>query len=190
MIDGLMDLNDLWCIYIFYIPPWQKTFIVNNVTLQLSMMLLIIPQLGKFSEFGSATSDDFWSALETARKEADIKDSDFAIKTVMDTWINQTGYPLVKVTRNYETGETVISQTPYRKTDTDEANKVHKTWWIPVTYTTQTKLDFSNTSIYWLTDSNTLNFELDANDWVIVNLQQMGECIYIYIYIYIYILNV
>jgi len=149
-------------------------------------IVTIILQLGKFSEFDSATSDDFWSALEIARKEANIKDKNFMIKTVMDTWINQTSYPLVKVTRNYDTGDTMISQTSYREIDTDEPNKAHKTWWIPVTYATQTNPDFSNTTVYWLTGSNTLNFELDANDWIIVNLQQIGKCIYIYIYIYIF----
>ena len=48
------------------------------------------------------------------------------VKTVMDTWTLQSGFPLVTVTRNYEENTANIEQNKFRlgeKVDDDEITK-------------------------------------------------------------------
>ncbi|XP_036150482.1 aminopeptidase N-like [Monomorium pharaonis] len=127
-------------------------------------------------EFSSVTSDDLWNALQTALDESDIPHNTYRLKEVMDTWLKQRHYPLVRVTRNYNTNETIITQEHYypkRENHSVDSDK----WWIPVTFTTESNPDFSNTlPTHWLKpqDEN-INIEgVDSNDWIIVNIQQMG----------------
>jgi len=129
------------------------------------------------------------NAMETALKKLDTKHSDYILKNVMDTWTEQSNYPVLNVTRDYSNGHVTISQENF---SFDE-----KKWWIPVTYATQAKPYFSNIlSIRWL-EPRLHNIILDGIDentgWVIVNLQQTGDylihCLYLYFYIFLYILN-
>ncbi|KAG5322226.1 AMPN Aminopeptidase, partial [Pseudoatta argentina] len=62
-------------------------------------------------QFSTATPNDLWSAMQSALDESDIPHENYTIKEVMDTWLNQERYPVVRVERNYETGEVTISQT-------------------------------------------------------------------------------
>ncbi|KAL6260350.1 hypothetical protein P5V15_007881 [Pogonomyrmex californicus] len=124
-------------------------------------------------KFGSVTSDDLWIALQDALDKSEVPHDNYKIKEVMDTWIKQKSYPLLNVTRNYTTGEVIISQRPnHNLTDID----INIKWWVPVTFATQTNPNFSNTlPRYWLRpqDQN-ISFQIDTNDWIIVNLQQTG----------------
>ncbi|XP_011630808.1 aminopeptidase N-like [Pogonomyrmex barbatus] len=131
----------------------------------------IITFLNMF-KFDSVTPDDLWNVMQIVLNKSSVPHKNFKIKEVMDTWMNQTHYPIVNVMRNYETGETIISQEHFHsKTNNNTSHK----WWIPVTLTTQTNPDFSNISIYWLTPLNkSIRLEIHPNDWVIVNLQQIG----------------
>lgn len=57
--------------------------------------------------------NDLWDALtEQARKDC-VMDSSFSIKTIMDTWILQPGFPVVNVTRNYIVDTILVSQVIY-----------------------------------------------------------------------------
>ncbi|KYN14166.1 Glutamyl aminopeptidase, partial [Trachymyrmex cornetzi] len=125
-------------------------------------------------QFSTATPDDLWSAMQSALDESNIPHEDYTIKEVMDTWMNQERYPFVHVERNYETGEVTISQICVRK-DNETENKTTK-WWIPITFATQSNLNFSNTvPRYWLRpDRHNISFTINPNDWIIVNLQQTG----------------
>ncbi|KAG5326559.1 AMPN Aminopeptidase, partial [Acromyrmex heyeri] len=128
----------------------------------------------KFSQFSTATPDDLWSAMQSALDESDIPHENYTIKEVMDTWMNQERYPVVRVERNYETGEVTISQTCVQLYGETE-NKTTK-WWIPITFATQSNPDFSNTiPRYWLRpDQHNISFIINSDDWIIVNLQLSG----------------
>lgn len=101
-------------------------------------------------------------------------DPNFSIKEVMDTWIEQTGYPLVTVTRNYTTGDVMISQAPSPFAN----DKIKRDWWISINYATRSNPDFSMTKpMLWLrpTDKEIVIQAIDVDDWIIVNLQHVGE---------------
>lgn len=80
-------------------------------------------------------------------------------------------YPLVLVKRNYDTGKTIITQECF------SSQKVNDKWWIPLSFTTQTNLDFFETnSLTWLSpEDKNVTLSIKSNDWIIVNLQQYGE---------------
>lgn len=93
-----------------------------------------------------------------------------AIKNKLDNWITKPHYPILKVTRDDRT--VIISQ--------ENINVLDQTlWWIPITYTTQRKLEFSNTTThYWLQPHKkevVLNETYEKNEWIIVNLKQTGK---------------
>lgn len=52
-------------------------------------------------------------------------------------------------------------------------------WWIPVSYTTGREKNFTSTvPKLWLRGQRTIavtNITIDANDWLIANIQQTGE---------------
>lgn len=68
--------------------------------------------------------NDLWAALtEQARKDG-VMDSSFTIKTIMDTWILQPGFPVVNVTRNYQVDTLMVSQVTYSAGQQENMNLV------------------------------------------------------------------
>lgn len=152
-------------------------------------MIFIINHV-KFSRFKTATPDDFWNALQEALKESTDVLEKVEFKTVMVNWLSSSNYPVVKVTRTPKRlGIVRIWQEPFYVQEGDEENNT-TLWWIPITYTTQSYCNFSNTlPSVWLTPSLGLEkiiYNIPEDDWIIVNLQQTGEywpiCAFISLY--------
>ncbi|KAG5333954.1 AMPN Aminopeptidase, partial [Acromyrmex charruanus] len=118
----------------------------------------------------SISADNLWAAMQTALNESNHK-NEFNIKKVMDFWITQNQYPILKMTRNYRDGRTAIW------VEMRNMSKRHE-WWIPVTYTTETNLNFTITPFVedWITPEQFFIYlpPINVNDWIIVNLQHLG----------------
>ncbi|KAG5311631.1 AMPN Aminopeptidase, partial [Acromyrmex insinuator] len=127
-------------------------------------------------QFSSVTSDDLWNAFQAALDESDVPHNAYTLKEVMDTWVKQRHYPMVHVTRNYDTGEIILAQEHfYPKSENEHING--DKWWIPLTFATRSNPDFSRTlPTQWLRpqDKNISVNGIDPNDWIIVNIQQTG----------------
>lgn len=96
----------------------------------------------------------------------------------MHSWTDTELYPVVKVTRNYKAGTAKISQISATEFFDLQVKKSNHKWWIPICYTTQSKLNFNITSpIHWLKpQKDELIIEgLKTNDWLILNNQQSGK---------------
>lgn len=116
--------------------------------------------------------------MQAALDESDVPHDAYKLKEVMDTWLKQRHYPVVRVIRNYDTNETILTQEHFRPKNEKQHDIDSDKWWIPVTFATQTNPDFSNTlPTHWLRpqDKNITIDGIDPNDWVIVNVQQMGK---------------
>lgn len=59
-------------------------------------------------KFGNAEQKDLWNALTSAARLMGDLDTDVAV--VMDSWTLQTGFPVLNVIRNYDTGVIQFSQ--------------------------------------------------------------------------------
>ncbi|XP_014664770.1 PREDICTED: aminopeptidase 2, mitochondrial-like [Priapulus caudatus] len=60
-----------------------------------------------------ARTDDLWTALTEQADEEGITDTLLDgrdMKTIMDTWTLQNGYPLITVTRDYAAGTVLATQ--------------------------------------------------------------------------------
>ncbi|KAL1431494.1 hypothetical protein MTO96_014139 [Rhipicephalus appendiculatus] len=100
----------------------------------------------KKRSFNNARQDDLWAELTMAQNESNRVD----VKTVMDSWTLQTGYPVITVNRSYENGSANITQERFLV----DGSKDNTTLWkVPFTYTdarspnwnaTEPKLWFNN----------------------------------------------
>lgn len=97
-----------------------------------------------------------------------------SLKTIMNSWISNTNYPVLNVTRNYKNNSVVILQ--------ENLNMYNQTqWWIPISFTTQNERNSHNIGhkgIIWLTPNvpNLILKEVAQYDeWFIANIKFAGK---------------
>lgn len=61
-------------------------------------------------KFSNAEQDDLWKSLTEEAHKNEHLPNDLTVKTIMDTWTLQTGYPVITVTRNYKRKSVHITQ--------------------------------------------------------------------------------
>ena len=59
--------------------------------------------------YDTATQDDLWAALNQAA-ENDGLNLPVPVKTIMDTWTLQMGFPVINITRNYADNSARLTQ--------------------------------------------------------------------------------
>lgn len=64
----------------------------------------------KRHKYSNAEQDDLWQALTEQAHEDQVLPKDVTVKTIMDTWTLQTGFPVVTVTRNYGDNTAAVVQ--------------------------------------------------------------------------------
>lgn len=64
----------------------------------------------KKHKYNNAEQDDLWQSLTEQAHSDGVLGKELTVKTIMDTWTLQTGYPLVTVKRNYDDHSVEISQ--------------------------------------------------------------------------------
>lgn len=93
----------------------------------------------------------------------------------MDTWTTQAGYPVISVTTKNKTID--VTQERFLLRNLDDTSK-NATWWVPLTWTTQSKPNFTHTiAQHWLSaEKITETIPVDVNDteWVVFNVQSSG----------------
>jgi len=90
------------------------------------------------------------------------------------TWTTQAGVPLLTVKRDYASGAIHITQERfYQKPDN---KKQGYRWWIPLTWTTASAPDHSlNGPQDWLYANKTIQLNIAAGDWLLVNSNATGK---------------
>ena len=104
---------------------------------------------------------------------------DLTVKTIMDTWTLQMGFPVVTVKRNYEDKTAHVTQERFligkSKENTNESKPY--SWWIPLTFTAAGE-SFENTySENWMKEgeqSKSMSEMPDKDTAVVFNVQQTG----------------
>ena len=61
-------------------------------------------------KFKNAEQDDLWHYLTEAAHEAGTLPANLTVKTIMDTWTLQMGYPVIKVERSADGTSATVSQ--------------------------------------------------------------------------------
>lgn len=65
-------------------------------------------------KFSNAEQDDLWSSLTDEAHRKGSLDANISVKEIMDTWTLQTGYPVLKVSRDYSNDKVTLSQVRLR----------------------------------------------------------------------------
>ncbi|KAH8278476.1 hypothetical protein KR018_003846 [Drosophila ironensis] len=135
-------------------------------------------------EYGNAEQDNLWQSLTIAAHKTDTLPRSYDLKTIMDSWTLQAGFPLINVTRNYAAKTATLSQERFLLNPTSLDAKRKGCWWVPLSYTSQTEKDFSNMSANeWLecgqsgnNPTKTIQNIAEPDQWVIFNIQFSTLC--------------
>ncbi|XP_055381350.1 uncharacterized protein LOC129611947 [Condylostylus longicornis] len=124
--------------------------------------------------YKSANENDLFDALQAGAKEVGVK-LNVTIARLMGSWSGQPGFPLLKVTRNYENGSFTVEQEGFKndgKTDEDL-----RKWVVPFNFVTANNSDFNDTrTTHLLFEKEKLvnpddNAKFGKDDWLILNKQ-------------------
>lgn len=98
-----------------------------------------------------------------------------SIARVFKSWFHKPYFPIVTVTRSYDTGDLTISQ------HSSQQNESHL-WDIPINFATSRDPNFENISTDYilpkvpiLTLNGNGKFSMNHNEWIIMNKQQTGH---------------
>ncbi|KAI4492593.1 hypothetical protein M0804_002384 [Polistes exclamans] len=129
------------------------------------------------NKFGAVTSENLFLALSAVVNKTDLPENT-DLTTVFKTWTNQAGYPVITVTvnRKDKNPSITVKQEPFYSVKGTDANK--NSWYIPLNYVQQKEnSSFSDTSVkLWLLPNKeiTIDNNVDAEGWIIFNVQQTG----------------
>ncbi|XP_059611772.1 aminopeptidase N-like [Phlebotomus argentipes] len=131
--------------------------------------------------FKTALPGDLYRNLQEASDEDHALPENIKVEDIFDSWINQPGYPLLTVMRNYQSNEIVVNQQRFLSAR-DEVDPDRLSWYIPLSIATASDPDMKNTKPWaWLKRGNrelvlrtTENKTWTSDDWVLFNIQQTG----------------
>lgn len=125
-----------------------------------------------YRSYNSTTQDDLWESFSESAKYEEILPANLTVKSFMDTWTTQKGYPLITAERLYLTGALNISQ----KKMEEESNGGNELWVVPISYATDSMN--GSTKNLWINKRNELvkNLTEPGNDsWILLNVDQTGK---------------
>lgn len=125
-----------------------------------------------YSSHGVADTNDFLETIQDAINEESYH-LNYDLKTIMDGWLYTEGYPILNVTRNYETQMVEIKQERFFLNTSLRSNQ---TWFVPINIATQTQPDFEDTRPdFWLKNSSiNISIQADSEEWILLNKQVTG----------------
>ncbi|XP_017777374.1 PREDICTED: endoplasmic reticulum aminopeptidase 1-like isoform X2 [Nicrophorus vespilloides] len=123
-------------------------------------------------KYSNADTKELWNVFSRNTNQS------LEVKTIMDTWTNQMGFPLITITR--EENEVYASQERFLLTTegmnssirSSPKSKYDYKWYVPLTYITDNDTDTIN--YVWMNMTN-VRFEIDPDvKWIKVNVNQSG----------------
>lgn len=126
---------------------------------------------------GVATPETLYENVQIAVTEDGTGPVDGTVAEIMDSWTLKPGFPILTVTRNYETGTISLHQERYLRYGSVDDNP---TWWIPYNFASSNRRDFENTNpIDWIPEGvstkeveSTDEINWSSDDWVLFNVRQ------------------
>lgn len=131
-------------------------------------------------QFANAGQDDLWHIMT---KQAHVHQSlalSMDVKTIMDTWTLQSGYPVLQVTRDPTVEGTVhFAQHQYMLPNANATESHASRWFVPITVETSRVRTRDTRPQHWLRPEAgarvTLhNLTAGADDWVYANVRRAG----------------
>lgn len=135
--------------------------------------------LRKFA-YRNAERGDLWESLTESAHKHEVLPKDLTVGKIMDTWILQTGYPIINVERNYSDNTAVITQKRFLAANVKSSKDEQSCWWLPLSYTNADQADFESTRPRKWAGCDARGIEVPVkieniaaeNAWVIFNIGQ------------------
>ncbi|KAK3575959.1 hypothetical protein CHS0354_019277 [Potamilus streckersoni] len=130
-------------------------------------------------QYDNVDHDDLWYIM--GNQSCD-ENKCLDVKTVMDTWVLQMNYPVVKISKT-ENGMLKLTQTRFIQNENATEPGKHPSpfsyvWKIPITYTTSHDTNYTKTDkdIIWMDTSSMVIADnaVPVSKWVIGNIGQWG----------------
>lgn len=147
---------------------------INNFLGEYTFKVGLINYLNE-KKYANAHHDDLWYYLTTQAHIDGTLEKEMTVKQIMDTWILQSGYPVVTVVRNYENNSADLSQQRFFLSENDNDDTK---WWIPISYTTSLENNVGvSVPKVWMKNEEEITLEdLPGEDgWLYVNINEAGE---------------
>lgn len=106
-----------------------------------------------------------------------VVQNEFNVSEVFDTWITQTGYPVISVEVSSDRKQINIRQNRYLRNETEHHDKT--LWKIPLNWATNlNNSDFSYSKLMTILTNSSMKINLaEPIDWIVFNVQQSGSSI-------------
>lgn len=118
--------------------------------------------------FSNAETSDLWNALGE-KAEMDVK-------TIMDTWTLQMGFPLVTINRGKSSGKATATQKHFLldpNANVTVSSPYDYKWYVPLTYVFEDSPQ--DPKMTWMNiSSDEVEFSWPANKWIKGNFKQVG----------------
>ncbi|XP_065211156.1 glutamyl aminopeptidase-like [Planococcus citri] len=119
-------------------------------------------------------SNDLWNEIDRQIKNKNLLPSDMSVTDFMQTWLQNSGYPLITVLTN-EHGEVTMKQETYQSSRT--TNEIlDYTWIIPITCKKKSSTGCCANKKFnkWLRNSElvTTDHRVNKDEWILCNLNQ------------------
>lgn len=125
-------------------------------------------------QFSNAVQDDLWDVMTQEAHSHQVLAEDLHIKTIMDTWTLQAGFPVVTVTRSNTSSDIVLTQHRYMLSTSNVSDS--SLWYIPINFESQGHRTQDKMPTHWMnkTKSLTIRDAVNPKHWMYVNIQRIG----------------
>jgi len=132
----------------------------------------------KKHRYGNAEQDDLWASLTEQAHKTQALSGNLTVKEIMDSWTLHTGYPVITVTRDYDSGKAVVTQKRFVAVKQLKRDDKPGCWWVPLTYSSAQQLDFNQTRPRsWMSCEHSevsVDTGATAKEWLIFNNKFAG----------------
>lgn len=125
-------------------------------------------------QFGNAVQDDLWAVMSEQGHLHQMLPERFDVKTIMDTWTLQAGFPVVTVTRRADSSDLLITQQRYTLPGSNTTDS--SLWFIPINFESQTNRTQDKMPTHWMPNTKSLLIKnaVHPDHWMYVNIQRIG----------------
>ncbi|GAB0097808.1 Peptidase M1, alanine aminopeptidase/leukotriene A4 hydrolase [Sergentomyia squamirostris] len=131
--------------------------------------------------YKNAEYKDLYNIFEQVVEPYDLLPEDLKLSKVMESWFEQSGYPLLIVERNYKTNEIILNQQRFLSSR-NESDQSNSSWYIPLSMSTSREPNMDDTTPWtWMRagQKNVIlkpdqQYSWEEDDWILFNIYQTG----------------